>query len=66
MSEESLQKAFHDKMFELRVKQAYYVMEHKKDNPDLAREIINLKKSFAKELSKEMIGDVNNVECKRK
>ena len=66
MSEENLKKAFHDKMFELRVKQAYYVMEHKKDNPDLAREIINLKKNFAKELAEEMIGDVNNVERKRK
>lgn len=51
------------KMFELRLSQTYYMMEHKEDNPELRRELIQLRREYAKELAKEK-GLINEGESK--
>jgi len=66
VNEEELKKEFHDKMFELRLKQAYYIAEHKESNPELEKDIAELKRTFAKTLAKERIGEIDHVEYKRK
>ena len=59
-------KEFHDKMFDLQLKQALYIAEHKEYCPEIKREILDLRKVYGKELANEMMGEVKNVERKRK
>jgi len=49
-------KAFHDKLLELRLKQAYYILINNKDNKDIAKDIVALKKTYAKMLVAKNIG----------
>lgn len=63
-------KEIRDKMFEVRLKQEYYTMEHKKQSKELLDELKALRKEYACHLIAEMNnnekGEVNNVERKRK
>ena len=63
-------KEIRDKMFEVRLKQPLYTMEHKEESSELLEELKALRKESAHQLTIEMNnnekGDINNVEHKRK
>ena len=63
-------KEIRDKMFEVRLKQTLYKMEHKEESSQLLEELKALRKEYAHQLTIEMNnnekGDINNVEHKRK
>ena len=47
-------KLFHDKMFKLKLKQAYYTMEHKKASKEILEELKALRAEYANQLMSEM------------
>ena len=59
-------KIYRDKLFELKLQQAYYIMEHKDASPELAESIRQAKHEYAKALIKDKEGEMLNVEHKGK
>ena len=63
-------KEIRDKMFEVRMSQILYTMEHKEESKELLDELKTLRKEYARHLITEMNnnekGEILNVEHKRK
>ena len=63
-------KEIRDKMFEVRMSQILYTMEHKEESKELLDELKTLRKEYARHLIAEMNnnekGEILNVEHKRK
>lgn len=59
-------KAYRDNLYQLKLQQAYYIMEHRDASPEIAESIRQAKHEYAKALMKDREGEMLNVEHKRK